>query len=669
MREIIVAKTAGFCAGVKRAVDRAFELAETENVCVYGQIIHNTIVTDELERAGVGVINSLDEAGGRSVIIRSHGEPPSFYKELEHRQLPYHDCTCVDVLKIHKIVAEESAAGRRIIIAGQAEHPEIIGINGHAGGDAVIVPSAESFDGISFELGNKYSLVSQTTFEQEELDAIIARLEAAGIDFTVHDTICRSTKMRQREAAEIAKNVGAMVVLGDKKSANSRKLAEICRKYCAKVLFIERISKTELKFLENSDRIGVTAGASTPPAIIKEAINLMNDIEEKKNEESFEEMLGANVVSLHTGATVKGIVIAVTNGEVSVNLGYKSDGLITRSEFSDDPELDPANIVKPGDEIDVFVIRVNDVDGNVMLSKKKVDSIKAMEEVEKAVESKAVMTGKIIESVKGGAIAIINGLRAFVPSSQISNRFVEDIEAFKGKELQFNILEYDKGKRKIIAGRKELVNKLIDEQKAKAFEAIEPGHVVEGTVSRLVDFGAFVDLGGVDGLIHVSELAWSRVRKPSDVLKVGDKVSCYILDVNKEKGKISLSIKSLSNDPWSDAEEKYAVGTVVSGKVVRMTSFGAFVNLEDGIDGLLHISQISDRKTQKVEDALTVGEEIMAKVTDLNIADKKISLSKKAYDRDFAPEEQDAQAADEPVEEASADGFFEKDNAHVEEQE
>lgn len=350
----------------------------------------------------------------------------------------------------------------------------------------------------------------------------------------------------------------------------------------------------------------------------------MSEMETK----SFEEMLDESIVTLHTGDVVKGKVISVNEvGEVSVDLGYKCDGIISRDNFSDDPNVNPADVVKAGDEIDVFVIRVNDGDGNVLLSKKKAEVDKNFLALEEAYNNGQVVTGKVIEVVKGGLIALVNGVRVFVPSSQISNRYVEDLSAFVGQELNFEILELDKAKRRIVVGRRALAQKEIDEKRAKVFAAINVGDRITGKVSRIVDFGAFVDLGGVDGLIHISEMSWGRVRRVKDVLSEGDEVQVTVLDVNPEKGKISLSLKDVNADPWKNAAEKYAVGNVVTGKVVRMVPFGAFVELEEGVDGLVHISQIAFKHVEKPEDELTIGQEISAKVTELDLDNKKISLS------------------------------------------
>jgi len=398
-----------------------------------------------------------------------------------------------------------------------------------------------------------------------------------------------------------------------------------------------------LKSVLKYDKIGITAGASTPPAIIKEAVEIMSENENK----SFEEMLDESIVTLRTGDIVKGTVISVSEtGDVSVNLGFKSDGIISRDDFSDDPHVNPAEVVKAGDVIDVYVVRVNDGEGFVQLSKKKIDAVKGYDDIEAAFNNGTVIKGKVIEQVKGGLIALINGIRVFVPSSQISNRYVEDLKAFIGQELDFNILEYDSVKRrKIIAGRKALAQKEIDEKRKEVFESIKVGDRIEGTVSRIVDFGAFVDLGGIDGLIHISEMSWGRIKKVTDVLKEGDKVKVTVLDVNAEKGKISLSLKDLDADPWKSAETKYAVGSIVKGKVVRMVPFGAFVELEEGIDGLVHISQIAYERVEKPEDVLTSGQEITAKVTELDLENKKISLSiKEALPK---PEKAEAPAEEE----------------------
>lgn len=622
--EIILAKSAGFCFGVKRAVDYAYSKADQQDIYTYGPIIHNKEVTNDLDKKGVRVTENLDAVKKGEIIIRSHGVPPSVYEDIEKRNLKYTDCTCPFVKKIHNIVRDNYNKGKSIIIVGNKVHPEIVGINGWCENSAITINSIDEAEKIKLDATKDYALVVQTTFQTDVFEKIISCLKEKSDNIQVFRTICSATGDRQKEAVEIAKVADQMIVLGDKSSSNTRKLYEISKKYCENVYLCERICDLQLQNLKKNGTMGITAGASTPSAIIKEAVNAMSEMENK----SFEEMLDDSLVTLRTGQIVKGTVISVSDaGEVSVNLGYKSDGIIARSEFSDDDNVNPVEVVKPGDEIEVFVIRVNDGDGNVQLSKKKVDADKNYAVIEEAFNNSSTVTGKVTEQVKGGLIALVNGARVFVPSSQISNRYVEDLSSFIGKEFEFEVLEYDRSKRRIVVGRKALVQKEIEAKKAEVFSSIKVGDKIEGKISRIVDFGAFVDLGGVDGLIHISEMSWGRVKKVTDVLSVGDDVTVTVLDVNPEKGKISLSLKDLNADPWKDAETKYAVGNVVTGKVVRMVPFGAFVELEEGVDGLVHISQIAYKHVEKPEDELTIGQEIQAKVTELDLAAKKISLS------------------------------------------
>ena len=622
--EIILAKSAGFCFGVKRAVDYAYSKAGKGDIYTYGPIIHNKEVTCDLDKKGVRVIENLDDVKSGEVIIRSHGVPPSVYEALEKRSIEYTDCTCPFVKKIHNIVKDNYNKGKRIIIVGNKSHPEIIGINGWCQNSAITINSLDEAENAQLEKEVDYALVVQTTFQTDVFESIITCLNKKSDNIEIFRTICSATGDRQKEAVEIAKVVDQMIVLGDKSSSNTRKLYEISKKYCKNVYLCERICDLELQKIKNNGTMGITAGASTPSVIIKEAVNAMSEMENK----SFEEMLDSSLVTLRTGQIVKGKVISVSaTGEVAVDLGYKSDGIIARSEFSDDVNVEPADVVKPGDEIEVFVVRVNDGDGNVQLSKKKVDADKNYVVIEEAFNNGTPVRGKVTEQVKGGLIAIVNGARVFVPSSQISNRYVEDLSSFIGKEFDFEVLEFDKSKRRIVVGRKTLAQKEIDAKRAEVFSAIKVGDKINGKVSRIVEFGAFVDLGGVDGLIHISEMSWGRVKKVTDVLSVGDDVTVTVLDVNPEKGKISLSLKDLNADPWKDAATKYAIGNVVTGKVVRMVPFGAFVELEEGVDGLVHISQIAYKHVEKPEDELTVGQEIQAKVTELDLDAKKISLS------------------------------------------
>lgn len=649
MSNIRVAESAGFCFGVKRAIEMAYEAIGVEpKLYSYGQLIHNKTVTDDLASKGLEIVESLDGLTEGTLLIRSHGVGKALYDEAEAKGLKILDGTCPFVKKIHNIVHDKLAEGMGIIIVGDGTHPEVIGINGWCKNAAVILEDEEAAKTKEIPEKEKYAVVVQTTFRQAKFDKILEILQDRGVNMEVHNTICSATEKRQTEAEELSKTVDKMIVIGGKNSSNTQKLVEICAKNCGNTVHIETICDLVLNNFGKDDKIGITAGASTPPAIIKEVVVTMSEALENavqnlegSEEATFEQMLEESLVTLHTGDVVKGTVIQVVNEEVSVNLGFKSDGIIARGEFSSDPTVIPSKTVQPGDEIEVFVVRVNDGDGNVMLSRKRIEAQKGIEEIEAAYNDKAVVTGTVTNVVKGGLIAVVNGVNVFIPSSQVSNRFIEDLSVFNGQELEFNIIEVDRVKRRFIGGRKALVEQEIAAKRAALFETIQAGSRVNGTVSRLTDFGAFVDLGGVDGLIHISEMSWGRISNPKEVLKEGQEVEVFVLDVDKEKGKISLSLKDADKNPWKLAAEKYAVGSIVEGKVVRMVPFGAFVELEPGVDGLVHISQIANKHVVKPEDELKVGEIINVKVLEVNPEQKKISLSKRQ--------------ADAPVEEAPAE--------------
>ena len=652
MSEVRLAKSAGFCFGVERAIEMAYaEIEKNQGGALYsyGPLIHNKEVTKDLEAKGLRVIDSLEGIDSGTVLIRSHGVGKELYDKLEEKGLTAVDGTCPFVKKIHNIVRDAWEGGKSIIIAGDGTHPEVIGINGWCGNSALILNSPQEAQEAALDPEKDYALVVQTTFRQSKFDDIVRILQDKGAALTISPTICSATETRQKEAEELSKSVDKMIVIGDKKSSNTQKLVEICKKNCENTIHIETICDLVLKNFSRDDKIGVTAGASTPPAIIKEVVVTMSEIENVNVDEvSFEQMLEDSLVTLHTGDVVKGTVIQVVGEEVSVNLGFKSDGVIPRGEFSRDTTVVPSKVVQPGDEIEVFVVRVNDGDGNVLLSRKRIEEQKGMEDIEAAFNDKTVVTGTVTDVVKGGLIAIVNGVRVFIPSSQVSNRFIEDLSVFKGQELEFNIIEMDRVKRRIIGGRKALVEQEIAAKRAALFETIAPGTQIHGTVSRLTDFGAFVDLGGVDGLIHISEMSWGRISNPREVLKEGQEVDVFVLDVDKEKGKISLSLKDASRNPWKLAVDKYPVGSIVEGKVVRMVPFGAFVELEPGVDGLVHISQIANKHVVKPEDELKVGEIIKVKVLEVNPEQKKISLSKRQADApaEEAPTAEEAPAAE-----------------------
>jgi len=604
------------------------------------------------------IVNSIDEIQDETVIIRSHGVPITVENELKARSIPYIDCTCPCVKAVHRRAIKAAEGGRQLIVLGEPTHSENVGTVSY-GGQNVIVAESEEELLPQLSHSKKYTLVAQTTFDVATFAKITAAL--TGYDIEIYNTICNATSKRQKEAQELAAASDVMVVIGDKQSANTRALYNISSNLCPRTIFIASIHDLQLQYLKAGDRIGVTAGASTPPALTKEAVQFMSEFansvpaetpeeitpgveskpEVKSAAQSFEEMLDESPHKpLHSGRVVKGTVIRVTPTEVTVDLGYKSDGIITRQEFTDDASADITQLTKPGDVFDVFIIRVNDGDGNVLASKKKLDNQANYKLLEEAMAEKTVVTGKITEVIKGGLLANIHGARVFIPSSQVSNRFVDDLNQFKGQEMKLHILELDRSKRRIVAGRKELATLEAKQIREEMFAKLEVGQRVEGTVSRLVDFGAFVDIGGMDGLIHVSEMAWRRVRKVTDVLQVGDKVTVTVIGIDPVKNKISLSLKDVSNDPWAGVAEKYPVGSIVEGTVVRLAAFGAFVSLEEGVDGLVHISQIANKHVAKPDEVLQVGQVIQVKVTDVNQEGHRINLSKREADIDLGYEQE-----------------------------
>ena len=659
---VIIAKTAGFCKGVRRAVGRLDELAGN-NVCTLGEIIHNNDMVNDFRRRGVEVIDDVSAANGRTVVIRAHGVAPKVYKELNEKGVQFVDCTCVDVKAIHKKVKDACENGYGIILAGDAKHAEVIGTNGVACDNAIIVESeADVVPGL-FEKGQKYALFAQTTFEAEVFDGIAEKLKRIHPDCFVDNTICLATRVRQAEAEELSKKVDAMLVIGSNSSANTRALYEICKKNLNNTFFIENLASIDeimLKILRSSGKIGITAGASTPPTTIKGVYDHMSDLDltnENSMEQSFEDMLNEQTMVVRNGDTVKGKVISVNNNEVLVNLGYKSDGIIEKGQFCDDPNAEVAELVKPGDEIEAFVVRVNDGDGNVVLSRKRHIEKQGIADVEAAFLNESIIKGRVIGITKGGVNVSLNGVRAFVPASQLASRPVDDVSSFIGKEFDFNVIKFEKGKRGgVVAGRRALAGKQEAEQRAQLFERIDVGSRVEGVVRRITDFGAFIDLGGVDGLIHITQLSFARVKNVSEVLNVGDNVIAVVIAIDKAKDRISLSYKEINNNPWTNIVEKYPIHAIVSGTVVRFVEFGVFVEVEPGLDGLVHLSQITYERGKKPKDLLAVGDVIEVRVMNINEERRRLDLSIKEVlgPPDWWVEEPAAEQAVEPVVEQDA---------------
>lgn len=633
--DVVLAKTAGFCFGVKRAVDTVYEQVEKGNVYTYGPIIHNEEVVKDLEEKGVRILadeQALKDLETGTVVIRSHGVERSIYELIKEKGLELVDATCPFVKKIHNIVDTDSAKGKQIIIIGDKNHPEVMGIVGWCNQAPIVLESEEEAENLSFSGDKEISLVSQTTFNHKKFNKVVEIFKEKGYNISVYNTICNATEERQREAASIAKQVDAMIVIGGKNSSNTQKLFDISKKECANTYYIQTLVDLDLAAFESVGRVGITAGASTPNQIIKEVHGSMA--------EDFGTMFEASLAEesrISVGKIVKGTVIDVKDDEIILNINYKADGIITKNEYSNDMNISLKDKVQIGETIEAKVIKTNDGDGQVLLSVKRVAAEKANEKLEEAYNNEEVLKGIVTQVLDGGLSVTVEEARVFIPASLVSDTYEKDLTKYKDQEVEFKITEFNPRKRRIIGNRKMLIEAEKKAAKEALFARINVGDTVEGTVKNVTDFGAFIDLGGADGLLHISEMSWGRVENPKKLFAVGDSVKAIIKDIQGEK--IALSLKFENTNPWLTADEKYAVGNIVTGKVARMTDFGAFVELEPGVDALLHVSQIAREHIEKPSSILSVGQEIEAKVVDFRLEERKISLSMKA----LLPEEEEAE--------------------------
>ena len=633
--KITIANSAGFCFGVKRAVDLVYKEVETElNVYTFGPIIHNEQVVSDLSEKGVRVIEhpqELKTLPKGTIIIRSHGISEKVQQEISSYGHRIIDATCPYVKKIHRAVKEKNSEGQHIVIIGNRIHPEVEGIVGWCiePEDCTVIEKEEEAEAFDISREQKVCIVAQTTFNYKKFQDLVEIISKKGYDIFVLNTICNATEERQAEAYQLSQQSEAMIVIGSEHSSNTRKLYEICKKECENTYYIQKLIDLDLNLFKSYRNVGITAGASTPNNIIKEVHTVMS-------EKSFEQLLEEEkVVQINNGDVVEGIVLGVKEDEIILNIGYKSEGYITRNEYTNTPNFDLRTVVAIGDVMQAKVLKANDGEGQVALTYKRLAAEKGNKRLEEAFESHEVLTAKVAAVLNGGLSVVVDEARVFIPASLISDAYEKDLTKYNGETIDFVITEFNPKKRRIIGDRKQLIVAKKNALKKDLFEKIQVGATVEGTVKNITDFGAFVDLGGADGLLHISEMSWGRVENPKKIFKVGDVIKAFVKDIQGEK--IALSLKFEGANPWISAETKYAVGNVVTGTVARMTDFGAFVELEPGIDALLHVSQISKEHVEKPIDALKIGQEVSAKVVEFNKDDKKISLSVKALE---APEKE-----------------------------
>lgn len=659
--KISVAKTAGFCFGVDRAIKIVYnKLDIRNNIVTLGPIIHNRNVVDDLKAKGVEPVELDDVKAGQTVVIRSHGVSREVYDILEHRGAEVIDATCPYVAKIHKIALEKSEEGYTVLIAGDGNHPEVMGIRGHCMGESYVFNSCDDFENLvkRIDFSQKMlAILAQTTYNRNVWKELLPLFERYLPNATVFDTICSATSRRQAEAEELAKKADLMVIVGGKHSSNTLKLKSICDEYCKCVLVENAQELRELGLdLNGANFIGISAGASTPGYIIKEVQvtmdELVNNVDVNVDEEFNLEAIDKTLKKIYPGAKVEGTVESVDDAEVIVDIGTKHTGYVPLNELTDDPSKKPSDIVSVGDVIDLIVLKTSDTEGTVILSKRKVDAVLGLQKIKEAAENDEILEGVVTKVVKGGVLVTSNGVKVFIPASQAAPRRDFDLNELAKETVKFKVIEVKEGKQSAVGSIRAVAKEEKAAAQAKFFETAQVGAEVEGVVKSITDYGVFVDLGGVDGLVRRADLSWNRIKHPSDVVAIGDTVKVTIKDIDPETKKVSLTYKKDEENPWEIFKANYAEGQTVKATVVSITSFGAFAQIIDGIDGLIHISQIANQRVDNVADILSEGQEVECMITEIDADKKRISLSIRALLPDEDEEEYDESAEDTQAEDA-----------------
>lgn len=673
--KITIAKNAGFCFGVKRATDKLeAAIAEArggERIYTLGTLIHNETYNEMLQSKGVKVTDiekvrelaeSATESSPVTVFIRAHGIPredEALLKSLaaSNPNFRYVDCTCPYVKKIHNIAKKHSSEDNILLVFGKAEHPEVVGILSYFDYEKVTFSSAEELGellqkGLFVKLTNKRPiLVAQTTQKLAEWRKTQEIFKKVYTNPLIFDTICSVTEQRQTEAAALAKECDAMIVIGGRESSNTAKLYAVCKENCPMTLRVERadeLTDNNLIKTQAYAKVGIAAGASTPSGVIQEVHNKMSEMNE-----NFEAMLAESFKTLNTGDIVTGTVTYVTDAELQLDLGAQVTGIIKAEQITDDASVKLTELYKKGDQIEARVGRVSDIEGIAELSKKFVDSAKNWQRIVDASANGDILTGKVVEVVKGGVSVLVDASRIFVPASQTGIAKDGDMNVLKGTEVELKIIEV-KDKRAIGS-----IRAVTRERRRAAEEAfwasIEEGKVYTGVVKSMTAYGAFVDLGGVDGMVHKTELSWKPIATPAAVVSVGDEITVFVKSFDAEKKRISLGYKTDDTNPWYIFTGKYAVGDVAAVKIVSLMPFGAFAEICDGVDGLIHISQIAQQKIGKPADVLEVGQVVDAKIIAIDEEKQKVSLSIRALldeaqaEAEAMPEDYEAEAEEAPA--------------------
>jgi 4-hydroxy-3-methylbut-2-enyl diphosphate reductase len=629
--KIIKAEHAGFCSGVRKALDVALKAARNGTVYSLGPLAHNEALLRHLNDKGVVTVERLaDVPPGATVLIRTHGVTPDIFTEAAERGIKIIDATCSFVGKLQKLVATLTDEGKQVIIVGDPAHPEVKGLVGWGNGEPIVISSPEQISRI--DVRKSLAVVAQTTQRQSIVNEIGEKLKEQVPAVDIYETICQATVQRQATAQKLADNVDVMVVVGGSQSSNTRKLAEICRDAGVKTIQITEADELDTSQLQDVGTVGVTAGASTPDWTIKEVIGKM---ENEKNVESQEEQVAVDEVSLNqevrelsAGDVVKGTVVQISEDEILVDIGYKSEGVLPRQEMILKPDETLSKSVQVGQEIEVAVKNVDTQEGRVLLSRKKIEHKNKWEELEQAFEKGTVLTGTVKEAVQAGLVIDLGGgYEGFMPGSLVDIRFIPDFSEFVNQEITFKVIEIRREKEKLILSRKQVLEEESSAQKEQILAALKPGEIIRGTVKRLTNFGAFVDVGGIDGLVHISEISWHRIDQPSEVLNVNDEIDVKVIEVIPERERIGLSIRQALPDPWAEVAKKFKAGEIVEGKVTRLVDFGVFVELIPGVEGLVHISQLASYHVKQASEVVQQGETVKVKILDINTEAKRVSLS------------------------------------------
>jgi len=615
--QILLAERHGFCHGVTRAVNLARTAAAGEkNVYTVGPLIHNPQMLERLKDEGVRCVSSLDDVEAGTVIVRSHGEGPGFFRKLKERDLQAVDATCENVKRVQKAARSMVEQGLRLVVAGERQHPEVAAILEWSDPNGITLKTPE--EAAMLPKGEKLGIVVQTTFSVEVLRDIIKKLDTSGLEYELADTVCPATRLRQEAARDLAEKVDVMIVIGGRNSANTKHLAELCQESICRVYAVETADEIRPEWFSAHDRVGITAGASTPDWIIEEV---------KQRMENMDEVMEAKNERLEQGTILAGKVVGINKDLVFVDVGQKAEGFITLAELAWPAPMDAHDAVAMGQLLNVLVLEAETEEGSVKLSKVQADRLLAWDKLEEALQEKHSFEAVVTSAVKGGLSISIFGIRGFIPASHVDIAFIEDLAPYAGKTLEVLPIEIDREKQKAIFSRRAILEKLRRESETTAIGNLAAGQVIRGEVKRLASFGAFVDVGGIEGLVHVSEMAWYRVKDPAELLKVGDAVEVQVLNVDSETRKVSLGMKQLLQDPWLSAVADFAEGTTVPGKVTRTSKFGAFIELTPGVEGLAHISELSDKRVATAEEVVHVGQKLPVKVLSIDPGSKRISLS------------------------------------------